>query len=144
MTITADQLVGTWRLVSWDRITDDGTRTPALGAGAQGLITYTADGYMFGMLTASGRKPLAGSDPFGGSAAECQQAMSTGLGYCGRYRVDGDCVVHSVELSMYPNWVGMDQRRVVRFNGDRVILRTVQPIVRKGSAAVAELIWRRA
>lgn len=141
---TGQQLIGTWRLVSWDRIDDSGKRTPALGPNTDGLITYTADGYMFGVLTAPNRKPFAGTDPFGGTAEECQNAMSTALAYCGRYRVDGDFVVHTVEMSMFPNWVGTDQRRIFRFEGDRIVLRTVQPIVRNGVATVVELVWRRA
>ena len=63
--------------------------------------------------------------------------MATALAYCGRYRVDGDCVVHTVEMSMYPNWVGTEQRRAYRFDGDRIVLRTVQPIVRNGVSSVA-------
>ena len=143
MPATPDQLIGTWRLVSWDRIEDGDKRIPALGPGADGLITYTTDGFMFGMLMAPNRKQFAGTDPFGGTVEECRQAMSTALAYCGRYRVDGDCVVHTVEMSMYPNWVGTEQRRAYRFDGDRVVLRTVQPIVRNGVSSVAELVWRR-
>ena len=143
MTNTTQKLIGTWRLVSWDRIEDGGKRIPALGPGADGLITYTTDGFMFGMLMAPNRKQFAGTDPFGGTAEECGQAMSTALAYCGRYRIDGDCVVHTVEMSMYPNWVGTEQRRAYRFDGDRVVLRTVRPIVRNGVSWVAELVWRR-
>ncbi len=143
MMITARQLIGTWRLVSWDRIDDSGRRPGPFGPDATGLITYTADGFMFGTLMAPGRTPFVGADPFGGTAEESRQALSSYLSYCGRYRVEDDSVVHTVEMSAFPNWTGEDQRRFVRFDGDRVVLRT-PPIVRNGVSGVAELVWRRA
>ncbi len=143
MPITKEQLVGTWRLVSWVRIEEGRQASGALGPGAEGMITYTADGFMFAMLAAAGRKPFAGESALEGSPEECHHAMSTGLAYCGRYQVEGDTVIHTVELSMFPNWVATRQLRYCRLDGDRVVLRT-PPIARRGISGVAELTWRRA
>ncbi len=38
MPTTPDQLIGTWRLVSWVRIEDGGARSERLGCSAKGLI----------------------------------------------------------------------------------------------------------
>jgi hypothetical protein len=35
----------------------------------------------------------------------------------GRYTFHGDPVVHNVELSLFPNWVGSDQERSVQLAG---------------------------
>jgi hypothetical protein len=35
----------------------------------------------------------------------------------GRYTFHGDPVVHHVELSLFPNWVGSDQERSVQLAG---------------------------
>ncbi|MBI1777387.1 MAG: lipocalin-like domain-containing protein [Proteobacteria bacterium] len=139
----AMDFMGTWRLVSW--ILDDGagTRHEPMGPNPIGLLTYTSDGYMFGTLMAPGREKFAGNDPLGGSEAECHKAMSTCHSYCGRYRLDGDSVVHSVELAVYPNMVGSEQRRFFRFEGELLKLRT-PPMTRKGQSGIAELTWRRA
>lgn len=137
------QLIGTWRLDGWHRIEADGKRTEPLGPGATGLITYTADGFMFAALMAPGRKPFAGTDPFGGTAEECHRAMSTGLSYCGRWRLEGDRLVHAVEMSMFPNWVGAEMVRTCHFEGDRAVVRTL-PIVNDGVSIVFELALRRA
>ncbi|MBM3548613.1 MAG: lipocalin-like domain-containing protein [Alphaproteobacteria bacterium] len=137
------RIVGTWRLESWDRVEDDGRRWPRFGSGFSGLLTYTADGFMFAALQDGNRKPFSGPDPYGGTAEECKAAMSTGHSYCGRWRLEGDAILHDVELSVFPNWVGSEQIRYVRFDGDRMVLRT-PPTLRRGSTGYAELIWRRA
>ncbi len=142
MTAPAERLVGTWRLDDWARVDADGKRTPPL-PGATGLITYTADGFMFATLTGSGRKPFAGFDPMGGSAEETHHAMSTALSYCGRWRMEGDRLIHNVELSMFPNWVGAEMTRTTRFEGDRAYVTTL-PITDNGKTFVFELVLKRA
>ena len=143
MTTPSEQLVGTWRLESWYRIEDDGTRQPRFGPGASGLLIYAADGFMSASLMDGGRTPFAGPDPYGGTAEECRAAMSTGHSYCGRWRIEGEAIIHDVELSVFPNWVGSEQIRYVRFEGDHMILKT-PPTGRRGSTGHAELTWRRA
>jgi hypothetical protein len=142
MTASAERLVGTWRLADWARVDADGKRTPPL-PGATGLITYTADGFMFATLTGPDRAPFAGTDPMGGTAEEAHRAMSSGLSYCGRWRMDGDRLVHNVELSMFPNWVGAEMTRTCRFEGDRAIV-TTPPITDNGKTFVFELALKRA
>jgi hypothetical protein len=138
-----NKLIGTWRLDAWHRIAADGARTEPLGPGANGLIAYTADGFMFATLTAPNRPPFAGPDPFGGDAEECRRAMATGLSYCGRWHLEGDRLVHRVELSMFPNWVGVEMVRTVIFESDRVVVRT--PSVDNGDGPVVfELVLRKA
>jgi hypothetical protein len=98
---------------------------------------------MFATLMAPNRTAFAGPDPFGGSAEECRRAMATGLAYCGRWRLEGDRLVHAVEASMFPNWVGTEMVRTVRFERDRALVRT--PEVDNGDGpAVFELVLRRA
>ncbi len=44
------------------------------------------------------------------------------VAYAGRYSFRGDRVIHHVELSLFPNWVGTDQQRWVELAGDRLTL----------------------
>ena len=142
MTAAGQQLIGTWRLADWARVDADGKRTPAL-PGVTGLINYTADGFMFATLMGPNRAPFAGGDPMGGTAEETHRAMSTGLSYCGRWRMEGDRLFHNVELSMFPNWVGAEMTRTTRFDGDRAIVTTL-PITDSGKTFVFELVLKRA
>jgi hypothetical protein len=48
--------------------------------------------------------------------------MEDFVAYAGRYSFHGDRVVHHVELSLFPSWVGSDQERWVELAGDRLTL----------------------
>jgi hypothetical protein len=136
-------LLGSWKLVSW-RISDtDGQWRYPLGPDAEGLLVYAPDGYMFAALMAAGRPDFLGSDPLAGSAYECLTAMRSYHTYCGRYRLEDDRVIHSVEMCLCPNLLGTEQVRYCRFEDDRLILST-PPVVRAGVAGVAELVWQKA
>jgi hypothetical protein len=143
MAAKPEQFIGTWRLVSWHLDDGAGKRHLPMGPNPIGLLTYTEDGFMFASLMTPERERFAGADPLGGSAGECQAAMSTCHSYCGRYRLDGDSVVHTVELALYPNMIGTEQRRFYRFEGELLKL-TTPPMTRKGASGTAELTWRRA
>jgi len=140
--MSIDQFLGTWKLVSWQIPGEDGTPHFPLGRGAKGLIVYAPDGYMFAALMAPGRQEFAGSDPFGGSAYESLSAMRGYHTYCGRYRLEEGCVVHTVEMALWPNMLGSKQVRYYRFEGDLLILST-PPVTRAGVTGVAELAWRK-
>ncbi len=103
-----DALVGTWKLVLWENRSADGQITYPLGKDAEGLIMYGDDGYMFVAIMRARRAPFGAGDLLGGSAEEKARAAETYVSYCGRYDVKGDRVVHHVELSLFPNWVGVD------------------------------------
>jgi len=42
--------------------------------------------------------------------------------YCGRYEVKDGRIIHHVELSPFPNWVGGPQELYFEFSGDRLTL----------------------
>ena len=139
----SENFIGTWRMRSWVIRDDQGRETQPLGPDATGLLTYTADGYMFAALMAPGRKRHAIDDPMGGTPDEAQASMASYHTYCGRYRLEGaGVIVHAVEMSALPNMVGTEQRRFYRFADARLVL-TTPPMIRKGSAGVAELVWER-
>ena len=56
------------------------------------------------------------------------QAAGTYAFYCGRYEFPGETVVHHLELSLLPNWVGVHHERLVEVAGNRLALST-RPIL---------------
>jgi hypothetical protein len=64
------------------------------------------------------------------------------VAYAGRYSFHGDRVVHHVELSLFPNWVGSDQERSVELTGDRLTL-SASPLLLAGKQQVPRLVWER-
>ncbi len=140
--MTSNPLIGTWRLVSWENRSSDGRISYPVGKDAVGYIMYNPDGYMFVAIMRSDRPKFAAGDLLSGSTEEKARAAGTYVSYCGRYEFRGDTVIHHVELSLFPNWVGVEQERIVELTGDRLILST-RPILLGGIQQTAHLIWGR-
>ncbi len=141
--MTPNPLIGTWSLLSWEnRIIDGQSISYPLGRDAVGYIMYNQDGYMAVAIARPGRAKFAAGDLLGGSAEEKAQAAETYVSYCGRYEFRGDTVVHHVEYSLFPNWVGVDQERLIDLEGNRLTLST-RPMLLGGIRRTAHLIWER-
>jgi hypothetical protein len=140
--MTNNPLVGTWKLVSWENRSLDGGISYPLGEDAVGYLTYNQDGYMFVAMMRPDRTEFAAGDLLRASAQEKAHAAETYVTYCGRYDYRGDTVVHHVELSLFPNWVGVDQERLVEVTGDRLTVST-RPMLLGGMQQSGHLIWER-
>ena len=139
--MATNPLVGTWRLMSWEnRDVADGRVDYPLGEDAMGYIMYGQDGFMSVAIARPDRPTFSAGDLLGGSAGERARAAETYVSYCGTYEFRGETVVHFVELSLFPNWVGAEQERLIEVSGDRLILST-RPILLGGVQRTAHLIW---
>lgn len=136
-----DSLMGTWKLVSASASSDGHIISDPFGPEATGLITYTADGRMMAVISYGGRKPLSG-DRISSPEAERAEAFSTFFAYAGKYSVNGDEVVHHVEVASVQNWVNTDLVRRVTFEGNRLTLRT-PPVSVGGKMRTTDLVWER-
>jgi lipocalin-like protein len=140
--MTPNPLIGTWRLISWENRSVDGRVSYPLGRDAVGYIMYNQDGYMSVAITRPNRAKFAAGDLLGGSTEEKAQAADTYVSYCGQYEFRGDTVVHHVGLSLFPNWVGVEQERLVEITGNRLTLST-RPTLLRGEEQTAHLVWER-
>ncbi len=137
-----DTVVGTWKLVTAIQTHGKGEAKPVFGLKPTGFVTYTADGRVMVIITEEGRKPLSVNDRIAAPATERAEAFATMVAYAGRYSFTGDKIVHHVEASWVPNQVGTDLVRLVKLQGDHLVLRT-PPMMDGGQHTVAELIWKR-
>ena len=111
-----EKIVGVWTLVSVvyeDQETK--ARTPVLGEHPKGRQIATADGKWLALVTAEGRA-VPKTD------AERAQALRTMIAYTGRYRVEDGKVITKVEAAWNEAWVGGEQTRFIRFEGDRLFI----------------------
>jgi hypothetical protein len=138
----AYQLVGSWRLVRWENRDADGTITYPMGPDAQGYIMYNPDGYMSVIITTSDRPAFRDADIGGGTGEELARAAATCISYSGRYEVQPGRVVHYVECSLFPNWVGTIQERFLELEGPALTLSTA-PVLYAGQQRRAYLVWQR-
>ena len=114
---TADRarIVGTWKLVSVvyeDRETKQ--QTPVYGEHPRGYQIATPEGRWLALVTAEGR-PVPQTD------ADRAQALRTMIAYTGRYRVEDGKVITRVEAAWNEAWVGGEQTRFIRFEGDDLL-----------------------
>ena len=110
------KIVGTWTLVSVlyeDQATKE--RTPVLGEKPRGRQIATADGRWLALVTAENR-PVPKTDE------ERARALTSMIAYTGRYRVEDGKVVTKVEAAWNEAWVGGEQTRFIRFEGDRLFI----------------------
>jgi len=77
-----------------------------LGTDHRGYITYSEDGYMFVAIMRANRRRFSAGDLLRGTPEEKAHAAETYVSYCGTYEFRGETVIHHVELSLFPNWVG--------------------------------------
>ncbi len=137
----ASSVVGTWRLRRWETRTSDGSVGYPLGPDAAGYLSYTPEGYVFVAMMRADRPRYATEDLLGGTLAERAAAAGSYVTYCGRYELRAGRVVHHVELSLFPNWTGLDQERFVELDGDRLTI-TTDPLA-IGGTTTNHLIWER-
>ncbi|HEY2500584.1 MAG TPA: lipocalin-like domain-containing protein [Mycobacterium sp.] len=141
--MTAGELVGRWQLTTWTASDEAGAVKMPFGEDPQGCLIYTAGGWMRVQLAAANRAELATATAFGGAEGERADAYSSYVAYCGEYWLEGDVMVHRVRMSLYPNWVGREQRRFVELSGDRLVLQT--PLIPvSGQSPINRLSWARA
>jgi hypothetical protein len=111
-----EEVVGTWKLVSVvyeDVQTKE--RTPVLGDHPKGCQIATPGGRWLALVTGEGRK-LPQTD------MERSDAFRSMIGYTGRYRVEGGKIVTVVEVAWNEAWVGTEQERFYRLEGNRLLL----------------------
>lgn len=135
-------LVGTWRLIACEHRLSDGRVTRPFGPKPRGRLIYTAEGRMIVMLMDPCRPPARSGQLFEAAEPELVLAARGFVAYSGRWRVLGGKVVHRVEMSLFPNWVGTSQVRAFSIRGRRVTFSTRAFCVR-GVKQTARLVWER-
>jgi len=110
------RIVGTWKLVSVvyeDQANKE--RTPIYGEHPKGIQIATPEGRWLALMTAENRS-VPRTD------AERAQALKTMIAYTGRYRVAAGKVITKVEAAWNEAWVGGEQVRAIRFDGDKLYI----------------------
>jgi hypothetical protein len=107
-------VVGTWKLVSFEReYQGSSEREYPMGKAPSGYILFLPEGRMAVVITGEGRKaPTTDQDRAG--------LYNTLVAYTGRYRVEGDKWITTLDVSANPAWAGTEQTRSFRITGDQL------------------------
>jgi hypothetical protein len=131
--------VGIWKLVSCiyeDVQTKE--RTLPYGEHPKGYAILTPEGRLMALITAEGRKAPS-------TAEDRDAAFRSAVAYSGRYRVDGNQFVTTVDIAWNEAWVGTDQLRFFRLKGNRLHIESppTPNLNRNGQMVRGMLIWER-
>jgi hypothetical protein len=110
------KIVGTWKLVSVvyeDQATKE--RTPIYGDHPRGIQIATPEGRWLALMTGENR-PIPKTDE------DRALALKTMIAYTGRYRVENGKVITKVEAAWNEAWVGGEQVREARIEGDKLYI----------------------
>lgn len=90
------------------------------------------------VTTAEARKP-------GESEAERAALHKSMLAYTGRYRLEGDEFVTTVDASWNESWNGTEQRRRFRLEGDKLYIESAPApsILFPGKVDFRRIVWER-
>jgi hypothetical protein len=135
-----EKLLGNWKLVSF--FTEDvqtNQRNNSFGEHPNGFIGFTP-GRFFAVVTADGRK--APQTP-----EEQAVAYRTEIAYTGRWRVDGEKFITKVDAAWSPAWVGTEQIRFWRVEGDKLFITSAPVAVPNPNGPdkmmIGNLVWER-
>jgi len=130
MNVDGRELVGAWSLQSWSiAYSDREDFGEPFGDAPQGLLLYTEEGWMAVAVSRAGRERLPENiSPRALPPERLAELYATSFHYCGRYRLEGNSVVHEVLLSHSPNFVGTSQKRHVELDGDTLVLSSAERI----------------
>ena len=138
------RLIGAWNLVSWQVLSPEGSTTSEpFGPTPVGLLQYSDDGWMSAAVSFPDRKNHpAGVSPRRMQPGLLADSFRTYFHYAGLWHIDGDCVIHSVRMSLNPNMVGTEQVRRMTFDADMLTLRGIEDVGPQPRQHV--LLWQRA
>jgi Lipocalin-like domain len=137
-------LIGTWRLVSYETRTASAEARYPLGRHVVGQLFYDLAGNMSAHVMRVDRPAFASDDSESGTDAEVRAAFEGHVSYFGTYTIDPSArtVTHHLRGASYPNWVGHDQIRYYRMDGPHLVLST-PPIPYRGESLEYILTWER-
>jgi hypothetical protein len=141
--VKAEDFVGTYEGRGQQYVAADGMVTPVGEKPATARLVYAADGTVIVISTPAGRARLpgrvSGNDWSGATAAEKAAATDGVVAYAGRYEVQADRVLHHVEISFFPNWVGTTNVRLFQWNGRMLTLSTPPD----ASGGIRRILWEK-
>ncbi len=119
--MSSHRIEGVWKLKKYARrfLDTNEVRNDML---PQAYILYTPGGFMMSITVEEKRAPPAGEVLTDEERVRLFKSIISA--YSGRYTVEGDTVIHDVEMSWNEAWTGTRQVRKFAVNGDELVIET--------------------
>jgi hypothetical protein len=133
------KLAGTWKLVAF--MTEDinnKVRGNVCDKQAEGYLTFTDAGRVFGFATTKDGEPLA-------STPESYAASRPIISYSGNYRLEGNDLAAMIDLAWEDGWPPTDELHHYRLDSDERLVETTNIRYPNafGSRMMSILVWVR-
>jgi hypothetical protein len=136
-------LLGAWKIEGWEiSYSDERPSTFPFGKNPTGLILYTPDGYMSATISRSDRSLMSDSNTRLAPDSEKAVSFDSYFHYSGTWRIEGNEVIHTVQHSLDPHFVGTDQVREMDYSGDVLVL-GAEITTKTGAQMNNRITWRR-
>ena len=110
-------LIGTWELSAVQfESADSGKRHDLFGPTPVGRLILTSAWDFMTIITSGNR----------GLLHDAAGLFETMMGYAGKFRIDGDKLIISCDLSWHPSWIGTEQVRFFKLDGEKLSLRSAK------------------
>lgn len=138
---TTKQLTGRWQIVSVT-LEQNGNKTDYFGPNPQGITIFDGTSHFMRVLSRSDLPKFASNNRAAGTPEENKAVVQGSIAYAGTYKyntADKSWTLH-IEETTFPNWLGVDQKRVYTLVGDE--LREMNPAPSVGSGQILA-VWKR-
>ena len=140
LALTANDLVGTWRVAS---VTSEqgGTEVTPYGSDPTGILMFD-EGGRYALMVLRPDLPTFGSNNRTAGTPEQNSAVVQGsIAHFGAYSVEGgDTLVFRIEASTFPNWNGAEQKRPFTLTGGKL----EYTVPEASGGGTAQVVWTRA
>lgn len=112
------KIIGIWKLLAYEiEIQATGQKDPVMGQNPTGYAIFTPEGRVWFVLTGEGRKAAK-------TIQDRAELLNSLVAYTGMYRVEGDKEITKVDVAWNPEWVGTEQVRFFKVDGERLQILT--------------------
>jgi hypothetical protein len=135
-------VIGTWKLQSYVReVLATGQRYNQFGDNPDGYLGYSPDGRMYAIFVRRDRIVPGDTVP---TDEEGVKLLGTMVAYAGRFTLDGEKIVHHIDVSWNQAWTGTDHVRFYKLEGD-ILTITTAPYrsYHDGKEGRSVLVWKK-
>ncbi|HET6460847.1 MAG TPA: lipocalin-like domain-containing protein [Syntrophales bacterium] len=112
------KIVGVWKLISFEvEIQATGQKEFVMGKNPTGYAIFTSEGRVWFVLTGEGRKSPK-------TIQDRAKLLDSLVAYTGTYHLEGDTWITRIDVAWNPGWVGTEQKRFFKVEGDRLSVLT--------------------
>jgi hypothetical protein len=133
-------LFGSWRLISFQLkiVGAEGEPKDIFGPNPIGRIIFSPEHRVVVFISKAGRRPPT-------NESEAAALLASMTAYTGKFRLDGDKFITSVDGAWNEVYTGTEQVRYFELVGDKLSLRTPeqQSAILIGKRTIATLVWQR-